>query len=145
MSTTGISQEELLQRLNGLLAEEMEASIRYLHLSMTVEENDREKLSKMLQENFDETVEHAQMVGEMITQMGGTPSPVIRLDLPPERISASEAIQTALIFEQAALDAYRELLERVEVNGDAALLEFARAQVELESQHVRELQVLLEN
>ncbi|HIN81162.1 MAG TPA: hypothetical protein EYN00_08810 [Planctomycetes bacterium] len=145
MSTTGISQEELLQRLNGLLAEEMEASIRYLHLSMTVEDNDREKLSKMLQENFDETVEHAQMVGEMITQMGGTPSPVIRLDLPPERISASEAIQTALIFEQAALDAYRELLERVEVNGDAALLEFARAQVELESQHVRELQVLLEN
>jgi len=145
VSTTGISQEELLQRLNGLLAEEMEASIRYLHLSMTVEENDREKLSKMLQENFDETVEHAQMVGEMITQMGGTPSPVIRLDLPPERISASEAIQTALIFEQAALDAYRELLERVEVNGDAALLEFARAQVELESQHVRELQVLLEN
>jgi len=145
VSTTGISQEELLQRLNGLLAEEMEASIRYLHLSMTVEDNDREKLSKMLQENFDETVEHAQMVGEMITQMGGTPSPVIRLDLPPERISASEAIQTALIFEQAALDAYRELLERVEVNGDAALLEFARAQVELESQHVRELQVLLEN
>ena len=145
MSTTGISQEELLQRLNGLLAEEMEASIRYLHLSMTVEDNYREKLSKMLQENFDETVEHAQMVGEMITQMGGTPSPVIRLDLPPERISASEAIQTALIFEQAALDAYRELLERVEVNGDAALLEFARAQVELESQHVRELQVLLEN
>ena len=49
----------------------------------------------------------------------------------------------ALLFEQAALDAYKEFLEVVEGSGDVVLEEFARQQVALESEHVSELQMLL--
>lgn len=143
MSTIGLTREEVLQRLNGLLAEEMEASIRYLHLSMAIEGSDQEKLAPMLKENYEETIEHAQMVGEKIVELGGVPGPEIRLDLPAEKVDATEAIQIALAFEQAALDAYCDLLELIEGSDDSSLVEFARSQVELETQHVAELQQLL--
>lgn len=145
MSTIGLTREEILQRLNGLLAEEMEASIRYLHLAMAIEGSDKEKLAPMLKENYEETIEHAQLVGDKIVEMGGVPGPEIRLDLPAEKIDATDAIQIALAFEQAALDAYCELLELLEGSGDSSLVEFARSQVELETQHVAELKQLLES
>ena len=52
-------------------------------------------------------------------------------------------MQSALLFEQAALDGYREFLECVEGSGDVILEEFARQQVAIESEHVSELQMLL--
>ena len=69
------------------------------------------------------------------------------LKVPAEKTSAEEAIRTAKEFEQAALDAYRELLETVsnDPDEDVAIGEFLREQVALESRHVAELDVLLED
>ena len=53
-----------------------------------------------------------------------------------------EAIRTALAFEQAALDGYKELLESAA--GDVVLEEFARAQIATESEHVSALYLLLD-
>ncbi|MBA4684409.1 MAG: ferritin-like domain-containing protein [Planctomycetes bacterium] len=137
------SREVALSRLNELLAEELEASIRYLHLGTLVQGIDRLVIQKVLQENHEETVEHAQQVSEKILQVGGTPKPKINLELTGEKCTGIEALQTALLFEQAALDAYKEFLEVVEGSGDVVLEEFARQQVALESEHVSELQMLL--
>ena len=137
------SREVALSRLNELSAEELEASIRYLHLGTLVQGIDRLVIQKVLQENHEETVEHAQQVSEKILQVGGTPKPKINLELTGEKCTGIEALQTALLFEQAALDAYKEFLEVVEGSGDVVLEEFARQQVALESEHVSELQMLL--
>ena len=137
------SREVALSRLNEFLAEELEASIRYLHLGTLVQGIDRLVIQKVLQENHEETVEHAQQVSEKILQVGGTPKPKINLELTGEKCTGIEALQTALLFEQAALDAYKEFLEVVEGSGDVVLEEFARQQVALESEHVSELQMLL--
>ena len=137
------SREVALSRLNELLAEELEASIRYLHLGTLVQGIDRLVIQKVLQENHEETVEHAQQVSEKILQVGGTPKPKINLELTGEKCTGIEALQTALLFEQAALDAYNEFLEVVEGSGDVVLEEFARQQVALESEHVSELRMLL--
>lgn len=137
------SREVALSRLNELLAEELEASIRYLHLGTLVQGIDRLVIQKVLQENHEETVEHAQQVSEKILQVGGTPKPKINLELTGEKCTGIEALQTALLFEQAALDAYKEFLEVVEGSGDVVLEEFARQQVALESEHVSELRMLL--
>ena len=137
------SREVALSRLNELLAEELEASIRYLHLGTLVQGIDRLVIQKVLQENHEETVEHAQQVSEKILQVGGTPKPKINLELTGEKCTGVEALQTALLFEQAALDAYKEFLEVVEGSGDVVLEEFARQQVALESEHVSELRMLL--
>ena len=137
------SREVALSRLNELLAEELEASIRYLHLGTLVQGIDRLVIQKVLQENHEETVEHAQQVSEKILQVGGTPKPKINLELTGEKCTGVEALQTALLFEQAALDAYKEFLQVVEGSGDVVLEEFARQQVALESEHVSELRMLL--
>ncbi len=136
-------REEALRRLNELLSEELEASIRYLHLSMMVHGIDRLIVQKILQENHEETLEHAQQVGEKILQLGGNPSPRIRVEVEGRRFTGQEAIAEALIFEKAALEGYRELLERIDGSGDVVLEEFARQQVAVESEHVSQLQMLL--
>ncbi len=136
-------QQEILTRLDELFAEEVEAAIRYLHLAMTVKGLDRLIVRDTLFENMKETIEHAQMIADKILQLGGVPSLQLKLNLAPEKSSGAEAIRTALIFEQAALDAYSELLEHVK--GDPRLEEFVRSQVAVESEHVAQLALLLED
>lgn len=145
MSDGPITREEALRRLNELYAEEIDAGLRYLHLSVTLTGLDRITVRKVMLENMQETFEHAQLVAEKILQLGGTPSLEIHTSLPAERADGVEALRTALVFEKAALDAYRELLDRVEGTDDVVLEEFARAQVALESQHVAELELLIED
>jgi bacterioferritin len=131
-----------IHSLNGLFAEEIEAAIRYLHLAVTVKGLDRLLVQKVLIENMQETLEHAQTIANKIVQLGGIPRLELKVNLPPQKTTAADAIRTAIAFEQAALDAYRELLDSVE--GDVPLEEFVRAQVDVESQHVAELSLLLE-
>ncbi|MGE4620387.1 MAG: ferritin-like domain-containing protein [Planctomycetota bacterium] len=139
-----ISRDEIFKRLNELLSEEMEASMRYLHLGMMVQGLDRLIVRKVLQDNLEETLEHSEQVAEKILQLGGTPSPKVKVEFEERRYSGKEALQEALLFEQAALDGYRDLLEQVDGGGDVILEEFARQQVAVESEHVAELKMLLE-
>ena len=137
-----MASPESIQNLNELFAEEIEAAIRYLHLAVTVKGLDRLLVQKVLLQHMQETLEHAQTIANKIVQLGAVPSLQLRVSLPAQKTTAAEAIRTAVAFEQAALDAYRELLDKVE--GDVPLEEFVRAQVDLESQHVAELSLLLE-
>ncbi|MCA8962038.1 MAG: ferritin-like domain-containing protein [Planctomycetes bacterium] len=139
-----MTQEDSIERLNGLLAEELEAGLRYFHLSMTVRGMDRLLVKDVLLENMQETIDHARAVAEKILQLGGVPKLDIKLELPAEKTSAQEALRTAVTVERAALEAYRELLETAEAQGDLIVEEFARAQVAIESEHVAELELLLE-
>ncbi len=134
--------EVVVQRLNEVLAEEVEASVRYLHLAMSVKGLDRLLVQDKLFEGMQETLEHAQMIAERIVQMGATPRIRLNVDLDGPKVTGAEAIQTALAVEEAALEAYRDLLEQVQ--DDVALEEFVRAQIALESQHVADLRLLLE-
>ncbi|MBN2492328.1 MAG: ferritin-like domain-containing protein [Planctomycetes bacterium] len=133
---------EQMQALNELFAEEIEAAIRYLHLAVTVKGLDRLLVQKVLLANMRETIEHAQTIANKIVQLGGVPSLELRLSLAPRKASGAEAIRTALAFEHAALDAYRELLDTI--HDDVPLEEFIRKQVEVEAQHAAELSLLLE-
>ncbi|MEM7262822.1 MAG: ferritin-like domain-containing protein [Planctomycetota bacterium] len=140
-----MSQQENLQRLNELMAEELEAGLRYFHLAATVRGMDRLLVKDILLENMKETFDHARMIAEKILQLGEVPTVDIKIKLAPEKTNAQEALRTAVTVERAALDAYRELLEKVEGEGDIVLEEFARAQIALESEHVSELELLLED
>ncbi len=136
---TQCTDEELVIELNRLLAEEVEASLRYLHLMMSMRPGQvaGQDVAPMLQQAFTETLEHAQALGEKIRRLGGLPRLDIRLQCPPGEVSPEDAVQDVLTFEEAALEGYQELLERM-TRGDAHadLLQFVREQVELETEHV---------
>ncbi len=136
-----LAAEEVVAELNRVFAEEVEAALRYLHLQSAVRGLDRRLVVPILKEGFGETVQHAEIIAQKIRALGGVPRLDVQLSLPPTSMSGTEALRLALVFEEAALEAYQELLRRVE--GDIPLEEFVRSQIAVESQHVAELKELL--
>lgn len=136
-----LSIEEIAQELNRVFAEEVEAATRYLHLRSAVRGLDRVVVEKVLNDAFHETIEHAENIAQKIRMLGHIPRLEIQVSCPNEPLSGREALRQALIFEEAALEGYQDLLKKVE--GDIPLEEFVRAQIALEYQHVAQLKELL--
>ncbi len=137
-----MNRDEVLQSLTELYAEEVEAALRYLHLSVTLADEDREAHVEDLLEGVQETLEHARVIAGKVRELGGVPHLQVRIRLSGEIHTGQEALLQAHEFETAARDAYSELAEKAE--GDADLLAFAQAQVALESRHLQRFRELLE-
>jgi bacterioferritin len=89
-----------------------------------------------------ESLLHAQQVGEILTGLEGTPSfRVARLEEPTNR-STRALLAESLQHEQNAVGLYKELLETVE-DASIYLEEFARSQIGQEEMHQIELQKML--
>lgn len=138
---SNLSTQEVVEELNRIFAEEVEAAMRYLHLANAVRGLDRLVVEGKLREGFRETIEHADVIAQKIRSLGHVPRLEIQVSSPAEPISAREALRLALTVEEAALEGYEEMLKRVE--GDVPLEEFIRSQIAAESQHVAELRELL--
>lgn len=136
-----LTTQDLVHELNRIYAEEVEAAIRYLHLAGSVRGMDRLVVERVLKDGFAETTEHAEIIARKIRALGAAPQLSLALDLPAEPISGRDALRMALTFEEAALEAYQDVLRRVE--GDVVLEEFIRSQIAIESEHVAELKELL--
>ena len=136
-----LSAEDTTQELHRIFAEEVEAAIRYLHLANAVRGVERLVAEPKLREGFQATIQHAQVIARKIRELGSVPRLDLNISLPAEAIGAKEAFEMALTFEEAALEAYQDLLRKVE--GDVPLEQFARAQIAEEAEHVADLKQLL--
>ena len=136
-----LSTEEVVHELNRIFAEEVEAALRYLHLASAVRGIDRLIVDGVLKEGFQETIQHAEVIARKIRALGHVPSLKVNVACGPERVTAREALQTAVTVEEAALEGYQDMLARVE--GDVPLEEFIRSQIAVESEHVAQLKELL--
>lgn len=138
---SSLSKSEVVQELDRLFAEEVEAVLRYLHLSHAVRGTDYLVVGPLLTKGYQKTLEHAEVIAHKIRALGAVPTLELNVSLGPESINAKEALETALTFEEAALEAYQDALRKVE--GDIPLEEFIRSQIVVESEHVAELKQLL--
>ena len=135
-------REEWIDELNRLMAEELEAFLRYFQLRYRVRGDEAREVAKSIDEALRETLEHAGEIAARIRDLGATPRLKIGLDLDGGPIPLQEALSEALEFEQQALDAYRDFLPRV--SGHKALADFIGRQVEVETEHVKQLTSLLD-
>lgn len=138
---SALSNEELIQELNRLFAEEIEAALRYLHLSNAVRGLDHLVVEPVLKKGYRETVEHAEVIARKIRALGAVPRLTLNISLEPQPMDGRQALENALTFEEAALEAYQDTLGKVA--GDVPLEEFIRSQIVTESEHVAELKHLL--
>jgi bacterioferritin len=89
-----------------------------------------------------ESLLHAQMVGELVTGLGGHPDQGIAHIEESHDHSLETVLRESIAHERRALDLYRQMLEIAE--GDSVYLEeFARTQIGEEELHVIELNKLL--
>jgi bacterioferritin (cytochrome b1) len=136
-----LDRDNVVEELNRLMAEELEAFLRYFQLRHRIRADEGAAADKFFEGALHETAEHAEAIAAHIRKLGHTPRMKITVTAGGAPISFREALSEALVFEQQALDAYKDLLPRVK--GDAALEKFIREQVATEGEHVQEITTLL--
>lgn len=128
--------------LNRLLEAELAGVIRYTHYSFLVFGYGRIPIVSWLRSQADESLVHAQQVGEWITTLGEYPSLEIGPLLDSHQLDIGAMLRESLDTERQALMLYRELLKLVE-GKSVALEEFARQMIHAEEMHAAEVDKML--
>jgi bacterioferritin len=137
-----IDQPEVVSVLNRLLEAELAGVVRYTHYSFLVFGFGRIPIVSWLRQQADESLLHAQQVGEWITALGAYPSLAIGPLLDSHQHDIAAMLRESLETEGRALALYRELLSRVE-GRSVALEEFARQMIQAEEMHAADVDKML--
>ena len=137
-----IDQDQVVGVLNRLLEAELAGVVRYTHYSFLVFGFGRIPIVSWLREQANESLLHAQQVGEWITTLGAYPSLVIGPLLDSHKHDIAAMLRESLETEGNALELYRELLALVE-GRSVALEEFARQMIHAEELHSAEVDKML--
>ena len=137
-----IDQDQVVSVLNRLLEAELAGVVRYTHYSFLVFGFGRIPIVSWLREQADESMGHAQQIGEWITTLGAYPSLAIGPLLDSHKHDIAAMLRESLETERRALDLYRELLGLIE-GRFVALEEFAREMILAEELHAAEVDKML--
>jgi len=144
MELKELNVEKVCEILNKIVEMEMAGVVRYAHSSLMVTGPYRIPIVQFLQEQANESLQHALQAGEYITGMDGHPSQQITPIVENHDHSVIQILQESLAHEKSAVDMYKELLEEV---ADASIMleEYARGQIGMEEQHALEIKKMLKD
>ena len=142
MHASKIDADQVVTVLNRLLEAELAGVVRYTHYSFLVFGFGRIPIVSWLREQADESLLHAQQVGEWITTLGAYPSLAIGPLLDSHKHDIAAILRESLETEGIALGLYRELLGLVEGRA-IAMEEFARQMIHAEELHSAEVDKML--
>ncbi|MDB4335289.1 ferritin-like domain-containing protein [bacterium] len=139
-----LNTERVCELLNDIVELEMAGVVRYAHSSLMITGPNRIPIVAFLQEQANESLQHALIAGEYITGFDGHPSQKIAHIEESHNHSVVQILQESLDHEMAAVEKYKELLEEVE---DASIMleEYARGQIGMEEQHALEIRKMLKD
>jgi bacterioferritin len=140
--TSKIDTDKVVGVLNRLLEAELAGVVRYTHYSFLVFGFGRIPIVSWLHEQANESLLHAQQVGDWITTLGAYPSLGIGPLLDSHKHDIAAILRESMETESNALDLYRELLGLVE-GRMIALEEFARQMIHAEELHAAEVDKML--
>jgi bacterioferritin len=137
-----IDKDKVVGVLNRILEVELAGVVRYTHYSLLVFGYGRIPIVSWLRAQADESLLHAQQVGEWITTLGAYPSLQIGPLLDSHKTDIGAMLRESMDAEHRALELYRELLTHVE-SRSVALEEFARGMIMAEEMHAAEVDKML--
>ena len=137
-----MDKERVVSILNRLLEAELAGVVRYTHYSFLVFGFGRIPIVSWLREQANESLLHAQQLGEWVTTLGAYPSLGIGSLLDSHKHDIGAILKQSLETEAKALALYRELLEAV-ADKSVALEEFARQMIQLEELHAADVDKML--
>jgi bacterioferritin len=128
--------------LNSILEHELAGVVRYTHYALMVTGPNRIPIVAFMTAQAQESLLHAQQVGELLTGLEGHPSMRIAPLEESYQHSTRALLQESLNHELAAIELYKELLTAVE-SASIYLEEFSRTMIGTEERHQLELKKML--
>ena len=136
------NDQQVVEVLNQLLEAELTGVVRYTHYSFLVFGFGRIPIVSWLRAQADESLLHAQQVGEWITALGAYPALGIGPLQDSHMHDIGAILRESLDTEARALGLYRDLLKLVE-GRSVAMEEFARQMIHAEELHASEVDKML--
>ena len=133
---------KVLKSLNNILELELAGVVKYTHYAFMVQGPYRLSVVEWLRAQAQESLTHAEAVGEHITSLGEHPTLKISDLLETHKHSTEDILNECLEHEREAIKAYYELMKNVE-GGSIMLEEFSRTQIAAEEMHEAELKKML--
>ena len=130
--------QEAVRILNRVLELELAGVVRYMHYSFMIFGHHRIPIVKWLRDQSTESMAHATVAGEHVTNLGGHPSLQIGELLETHKHGLDEILAESLEHEGEGLEAYHELLALV-AGKDVMLEEYARDMIAAEQAHQHEI------
>ncbi|MAX11880.1 MAG: bacterioferritin [Chloroflexi bacterium] len=137
-----MDKTKVLNSLNNILELELAGVVKYTHYAFMVQGPYRLSVVEWLREQAQESLTHAEAVGEHITSLGEHPTLKISDLLETHKHSTEDILNECLEHEKEAIRSYYELLKNVD-SGSIMLEEFARTQIAAEEMHEAELKKML--
>ena len=144
MELKELNERKVCDILNTIVEYEMAGVVRYAHSSLMVTGPYRIPIVQFLQEQANESFQHALQAGELITGLDGHPSQVIAPIDESHDHSILRILEESLEHETHAVNLYKELLQEVE-GASVYLEEYARGQIGQEEQHALEIKKMLKD
>ena len=142
MELKELNESKVCDILNRIVELEMAGVVRYAHSSLMVRGPNRIPIVAFLQEQANESLQHALQAGELITGFGGHPSQNIAFIEESHDHSVLTILKESLAHEEHAVNLYKNLLTEV-ADSSIMLEEYARGQIGMEEQHALEIEKML--
>ena len=135
-------EKQVVEILNRLVEREYAGVIRYSHYSLMIFGYNRIPIVKWFREQSQESLTHAEEIGELITTFGGHPSLKISKLAETFKHSIDEILNESLAHEKEQL---KDLYLLLDISKDKNVLveEFARGMIVDEETHVSEVVKML--
>lgn len=134
-------KDVIVKKLNELLEMEISGLVRYLHYSLMITGPNRIPIVKWFKDQALEGFDHAAMIGEKITALGGHPTLKVRSVPETNKHNVMDILAESLEFEKENEDLVRNLLPLTESN--VSLNEMVRGLLADEQEHIEEVQKML--
>lgn len=128
--------------LSSIMEFELAGVVRYTHYSLMVTGPNRIPIVDFFKAQANESLIHAQQVGEILTGLEGHPTLRIAPIEETYKHAVRDILEESLNHEKKALDLYKELLDTVE-DASVYLEEFARTMIGQEELHNIEIKKML--
>lgn len=131
--------DELIDRLNEALSWELAGIIQYINHATMVSGAERSHLEEWFEDGSEEALEHAEIVGDKIAALGGTPT------VEPAKIRQATdtqgMLEAALALEEDAMEAFERALEVADAANPGTKF-WLEDHISEEQEHIDELKLL---
>ncbi len=137
-----MDKKKVNECLNLLLEHELAGVVRYTHYAFMVFGHNRIPICSWLRSQAQESLGHADQIGELITHLGGHPSLKIGQLLESNKHKITDILKESLLHEKHQVGLYHNLLKLVK-DESVLIEEFARKMIAEEELHISEVEKMI--